>query len=58
MTFKGTPKKKSNYPKILSTFEKKRKKDWLKAKQGKKENRSFKDVNSRMVQMFSGKRGK
>lgn len=58
-TFQGKPKKKSNYPKILSTFEKKRKKDWLKAGyKTKKENQSFKAINSKMVQRFSGKLGK
>lgn len=58
MTYQGKPKQKSNYPGILTYFEKKRKKDWLKAKQGIKENKSFKIRNSKMVQMVSGKRGK
>jgi hypothetical protein len=59
MTFQGKPKQKSNYPGILTDFEKKRKKDWIKAKQqGKIENSSFKARNSKMVQRFSGKLGK
>ena len=59
MTYKKKPEKQTTYPELLNTFEKKRKRDWLKAKQGiKKENISFKDLDSRRLQMFSGKRGK
>jgi hypothetical protein len=58
MTFQSEPKKQNPYPKLLNEFEKKRNRDWLKAKQGMKENQSFKSLDSKRLQMFSGKRGK
>ena len=60
--FKAKPKQKNIYPEMLTNFEEKRKKDWLKKKltgqTGINPNKSFKDPNSRRMQMFSGKRGK
>jgi hypothetical protein len=62
MTYQVKPKQKNTYPAQLSQFERKRKRDWLKAglktQQPIKENQSFKDRDSRKLQMFSGKRGK
>ena len=43
---------------ILDYLKEKRKQDFLKLQQGIKQNRSFKDLNSRSLQMFSGKRVK
>lgn len=60
--FQAKPKQKNIYPEMLANFEQKRQSDWLKAKlagqKGIKPNVSFKDLNSRRLQMFSGKRGK
>jgi hypothetical protein len=62
MSFQAKPKQKNIYPEMLANFEEKRRKGWLKAKltgqAGMKPNASFKGLNSRRLQMFSGKRGK
>ncbi len=58
MTYQSEPKKQNPYPKLLNEFERKRTRDWPKAKQSFKENLSVKALDSRRVQMFSGKRGK
>lgn len=62
MSFKNNPKKQNIYAKMLSSFEEKRKKEWLKSalksKEGIKTNLSFKALDSKRLQMFSGKRGK
>jgi len=58
MTFKGKLKQKSSYSKILENFEKKRNNYWSKNKAAFKTNLSVKALDSRRLQMFSGKRGK
>jgi len=58
MTFQSNPKQKSSYPGLLESFEKGRHRDWMKKDKVKQQNKSFNRVNSRMLQMFSGKRGK
>ena len=62
MTYQAELKQKSNYAGQLHQFKRKRKRDWLKgeleSQKSIKENKSFKDLDSRRLQMFSGKRGK
>jgi len=58
MTFQAKPKQKNVYPKLLNEFEKRRTRDWLKAKLTRQQNLSVKAMDSRRMQMFSGKRGK
>jgi hypothetical protein len=55
--FKSKPKQKSGYPGLLEAFEKQRHQVVIKSK-FKQQNKSFNSVNSRLMQMFSGKRGK
>jgi len=58
MTFQKNPKQKSTYPKLLNEFDKRRTRDWVKAKIGIQQNLSVKAADARRMQMFSGKRGK
>ena len=63
MTYQKKPQKQTTYPKLLSTFEKKRKRDWVIDKAGKQANfnknvGTNKIQNVKMIQRFTGKRGK
>ena len=63
MTYQKKPQKQTTYPKLLSTFEKKRKRDWVIDKASRKANLKKmagpnKARNVKMVQRFTGKRGK
>lgn len=57
-SFKSKPKKQTNYPKLLNEFEKKRHQHWPELKQKIQENPLVKAMDSRRLQMVSGKRGK
>lgn len=63
MTYKKKPQKQTTYPGLLSEFEKKRKRDWVIDKASRKANlkkMSYpgKAQNVKMIQRFTGKRGK
>ena len=63
MTYKKKPKKQTTYPELLTSFEQKRKKDWVIDKANWKTNikkmpDAVKVKNVKMIQRFTGKRGK
>jgi hypothetical protein len=55
---KDNPKQKSNYPDMLTRLEEQRKHGPVQNQKPFKSDLSFKSLNSKMVQMFSGKKGK